>query len=206
VSRGRSASSPEVARYICAKSLGLLSREAVACPTIFTRGLPVAKAATKKRKSARAPKSRKGQTAKRNTSGLIPFAKGNPGKPKGAKNKFGVRLKEAILEAAERSGRDGKGKDGAVGYLVWLSRAEPAVFGRMLEKVMPLQIDVKDKTDKLTPAEAIERLRDRGLPIPESLNTLARQIGHAVSERQDEDYDAELNGEEEKPEDQEDAA
>jgi len=157
----------------------------------------VAKAAkSKKRQSARAPKSRKSQTAPRNTSGLVPFAKGNPGKPKGAKNKFGVKLKEAILEAAERSGRDGKGKDGAVGYLVWLSRSEPAVFGRMLEKVMPLQIDVKDKTDRLTPAEAIERLRERGLPVPSSLTSLAESVGRAVAERQDEDYEEELNGDE----------
>ena len=155
--------------------------------------MAIAAKKTKKRVSARAPKSRKAQ--KRNTSGLVPFGKGNPGKPKGAKNKFGVKLKEAILEAAERSGRDGKGKDGAVGYLVWLSRAEPAVFGRMLEKVMPLQIDVKDKTDnRYTPAEAIERLKERGLPVPQSLTTLAASVGRAVVERQDEDYEDELGG------------
>lgn len=145
----------------------------------------------------KAPKSRKGKKPG-NTSGLVPFKKGQPGlgRPKGVKNKFGVRLKEAILEAAERSGRDGKGKDGAVGYLVWLSRSEPAVFGRMLEKVMPLQVEVKDKTDKLTPMEAVERLKERGLPVPPSLNSLAQSVGRAVAERQDEDYDAELDGEE----------
>jgi hypothetical protein len=167
----------------------------------------VAKRVTKT-KRAKAPPSRKGKKP-RDTSGLVPFRKGERrvGRTKGTKNKFGVRLKEAILEAAERSGRDGKGKDGAVGYLVWLSRAEPAVFGRMLEKVMPLQIDVKDKTDRMSPQEAVDRLRERGLPVPDSLNSLAQSVGRAVAERQENDYDAELNGEDpEEPDEQEEAA
>lgn len=151
--------------------------------------------APKAAKAARAPVSRKGKKPK-NTSGLVPFAKGNSGRPKGVKNKFGVRLKEAILEAAEKSGRDGKGKDGAVGYLVWLSRAEPAVFGRMLEKVMPLQVEVADKTDRsLTASEAVARLEERNLPVPPALRSLAEGVAAAVHERQEADYDAELNGE-----------
>lgn len=118
------------------------------------------------------------------------------GRGKGTKNKFTYKLKEAILEAAELSGRNGKGKDGAVGYLVWLSRAEPAVFGRMLEKIMPMQLEVKDKTDRpMTAQEAVDRLKERGLPVPETLNSLARSVGAAVAERQEEDYEAELNGE-----------
>jgi hypothetical protein len=152
---------------------------------------------SKRRKSARNPKSRKEQQGARNTSGLVPFAKGNPGKPKGAKNKFGVKLKEAILEAAERSGRDGKGKDGAVGYLVWLSRSEPAVFGRMLEKVMPLQIDVKDTTKaQYTPEEAVRALEERGLPIPQSLADLAVNVAvhnHEAERDADEGSDEEFN-------------
>jgi hypothetical protein len=157
----------------------------------------VAKRVTKT-KRAKAPPSRKGKKP-RDTSGLVPFRKGERrvGRTKGTKNKFGVRLKEAILEAAERSGRDGKGKDGA----------EPAVFGRMLEKVMPLQIDVKDKTDRMSPQEAVDRLRERGLPVPDSLNSLAQSVGRAVAERQENDYDAELNGEDpEEPDEQEEAA
>jgi hypothetical protein len=138
------------------------------------------------------PKGRRG-----NPQNLVPFKKGQEGlgRPKGAKNKFGVRLKEAILAAAEASGRDGKGKDGAVGYLVWLSRAEPAVFGRMLEKVMPLQVDVHDKTDRtLSAQEAVDRLTERGLPVPPALRSLAEGVARAVHERQEEDYDDELDG------------
>lgn len=145
-------------------------------------------------KRVKAPKPQPKGNKGRNTSGLVKFAKGNPGKPKGAKNKFGVKLKEAILEAAEKSGRDGKGKDGAVGYLVWLSRAEPAVFGRMLEKVMPLQVEVKEPTTKMSAPEAVQALKDRGLPVPPALESLAKGVAVAVATRQDEDYEDELNG------------
>lgn len=152
--------------------------------------------AAKKRSKAKQPKSRKGLKG-RNTSGLVPWKKGQPGlgRPKGVKNKLGVLIKEAITEAIARSGRDGKGKDGAVGYFVWLSRAEPAVFGGLIGKVMPLQINVKDKTERMSPSEAIEHLKERGLPVPDSLNSLAATVGRAHAEREEEDYEAELNGE-----------
>lgn len=147
-----------------------------------------------KAKASKAPVDRRGTG--RNTTGLVPFAKGTGGRAKGTPNKFTTKLKDAILAAAEASGRNGKGKDGAIGYLVWLSRTEPAVFGRLLEKVMPLQIDVKDKTDRtMTAPEAVKRLEERGIPVPPALRSLAENVGIAVTERQDEDYEAELNGE-----------
>lgn len=163
----------------------------------------MAKSATKRKSTSKAPKAKSGRAKPtktgqhaRNISGLIPhqFGKGNPGKPKGAKNKFGVILKDAILQAAELSGRDGKGKDGAVGYLVWLSRAEPAVYGRMLEKVMPTQLEVKDTTKKTyTPAEAKAALEARGLPVPQSLTDLVvTEIVQRVEEEVDNDEFNEL--------------
>jgi hypothetical protein len=135
---------------------------------------------------------------------LVQFKKGERpvGRQKGSKNKLGVKLKDAIMQAAELSGQDGKGKNGATGYLVWLSRAEPAVFGRMLEKLLPLQLDVKDKTNvQLTPAEAVDQLKERGLPIPPSLLHLtATQVGEAVAMRREQDDDDELNHLEDEPE------
>jgi len=146
------------------------------------------------KKSLKAPHDRRTQKG-RNTTGLVSFAKGNPGRAKGIPNKFTMKLKDAIMEAAERSGKDGKGKDGAVGYLVWLSRNEPAVFGRMLEKAMPMQLEVKDKTDRtMNASEAVERLRERGLPVPEQLLSLAKAVGMAVAEAQERDDDAALDG------------
>lgn len=104
-----------------------------------------------------------------------PFARGNPGKPKGRLTTMKYRVKEALLEAAELSGEDGRGKNGMVGYFKWLSRAEPAVFGRMIEKVMPTQVEMNDRRTKLTPAEAADRLRARGIPVPPLLLELSAQ-------------------------------
>jgi hypothetical protein len=128
--------------------------------------------------------------------GLVPFKKGERrlGRQKGTPNKLGARIKQALEEALEASGRNGKGEGGAVGYFVWLSRSEPAVFGSLIGKILPMQLEVKDKTEKLTPQEAVERLQDRGLPVPPILMSLATQIGQAVQERQEEDYEDELNG------------
>jgi hypothetical protein len=157
-----------------------------------------AKAATKARtKTANEPKRPRPQKDhKRNTSGLVPWKKGNPGRKKGTPNKFTIVLKDAILQAAEKCGRDGKGKDGAVGYLVWLARTEPAVYGRMLEKVMPLQVEVKARDERrMTPQEAVENLKERGIPVPPSLANLAAAAAVHAQRQEDEDYEAELNGE-----------
>jgi hypothetical protein len=68
------------------------------------------------------------------------FGKGNPGKPKGAVSKTTKALKEAILEAAEKSGRDLKGKDGLVGYLQRVADEDVKAFSGLLGKVLPLQV------------------------------------------------------------------
>lgn len=95
------------------------------------------------------------------------------GREKGTPNKVTVLLKEAILTAAHKSGLDGRGLDGAIGYLQWLSRAEPAVFGRLLEKLLPYQLTGKDGgaiNITLETREALrQRMQERGLPIPPSL-------------------------------------
>lgn len=69
------------------------------------------------------------------------FGKGNRGKPKGAVNKVTKALREAVVEAAEKVGEDGKGKDGAVGYLVMLAKKEPKSFAGLLGRAMPLQVE-----------------------------------------------------------------
>lgn len=62
------------------------------------------------------------------------------GKPKGAVNKTTKVLREAILLAAELTGRDGKGKDGLVGYLRRVAQEDVKAFSSLLGKVLPLQI------------------------------------------------------------------
>jgi hypothetical protein len=62
------------------------------------------------------------------------------GRPAGAVNKTTKALKEAILEAAELSGRDAKGKDGLVGYLRRVADTDVKAFAGLLGKVLPLQV------------------------------------------------------------------
>lgn len=69
------------------------------------------------------------------------FGKGNPGKPKGAVSKTTKTLKEAILKAAELSGRDMKGKEGLVGYLRRVADEDVKAFSGLLGKVLPLQVE-----------------------------------------------------------------
>lgn len=106
------------------------------------------------------------------------FAKGDPrpegaGRKPGQQNKTTKLLKEAIIEAAEAEGRDGNGKQGLVGFLRTLSRREPAVFGRLMEKLLPYQLTGKDGSPMqmvhTTKDQVVERFKERGLPLPPSL-------------------------------------
>lgn len=104
------------------------------------------------------------------------FAKGHEkvgGREKGKPNKTTMLLKEAIIMAAECEGLDRRGKDGLVGYLRYLSRREPAVFGRLMEKLLPYQLTGKDGSPMqmvhTTKDQLVERFKERGLPMPPSL-------------------------------------
>lgn len=95
------------------------------------------------------------------------------GRTKGVKNRTSVLLKEAVILAAEMEGENQKGRDGLVGYLRVLARREPAIFGRLLEKLLPLQITGKDGAPMqmvhTSREQVLERFKERGLPIPQSL-------------------------------------
>lgn len=104
------------------------------------------------------------------------FVKGQEkkgGREKGTQNKTTVLLKEAILLAAQAEGSDRLGKDGLVGYLRTLARREPAVYGRLLEKLLPYQLTGKDGSPMQmvhrTKEQLVERFKERGLPLPQSL-------------------------------------
>ena len=98
------------------------------------------------------------------------------GREKGQKNRTTVLLKEAIIMAAAAEGLDTKGKDGLVGYLRRLSRREPAVFGRLMEKLLPYQLTGKDgspmQVTHTTKEQFIERFKERGLPLPLDLTAM----------------------------------
>lgn len=104
------------------------------------------------------------------------FVKGQEkkgGREKGTKNKVTVQMKEAILMAAELEGSDRKGKGGLVGFMRQLSRRNVVVYGRLLEKLLPYQLTGKDGSPMQvvhsTREQLIERMKERGLPLPPSL-------------------------------------
>ena len=104
------------------------------------------------------------------------FEKGHEkkgGREKGTKNKTTTLLKEAIIMAAECEGLDRHGKGGLVGFLRMLSRREPAVFGRLMEKLLPYQLTGKDGSPMqvvhTTKEQLLDRMKERGMPLPVSL-------------------------------------
>ncbi len=102
------------------------------------------------------------------------------GRPKGSPNKFSRDFREDILEAIERVGRDGKGKDGRVGYLMWLSRAEPKSYAILLRGITPAEIRATmTLKPMLTRDEALGEMRARGLPTEwiEHLTKVDDQLG-----------------------------
>lgn len=100
---------------------------------------------------------------------LVPGAGRPPGKP----NKVTRIVKEALLDAMDESGEDGKGKGGNVGYLKWLSRAEPVAFAALIARIIPQQLQATVGVEhsgtvqhRMTASELEQRLKDRGLPVP----------------------------------------
>ena len=62
------------------------------------------------------------------------------GRQAGVPNKTTGALKDAILQAAAKSGGDMKGKDGLIGYLKRVADEDVKAFSGLLGKVLPLQI------------------------------------------------------------------
>jgi hypothetical protein len=124
------------------------------------------------------------------------------GRKKGQRNRVTIELRHAILEAAALVGRDGRGADGLRGYLQNLAVREKKIFGRLLEKVLPMQLQVEDRTNpQYTAEEAVARLRERKLPVPSSLLALvgpqegATAIAHTLEDEEfDVDQDADADG------------
>lgn len=84
-------------------------------------------------------------------------------------------VREATIEAAERLGSDGKGKDGLVGYLIKMAVKRPDNFDTMLLRMIPLTLPNEgDKpggvAQEFRTVEEVRRaLKERSLPVPLSL-------------------------------------
>jgi len=95
------------------------------------------------------------------------------GRAKGQPNHLTKLLREAIPEAVERLGSDGRGKDGLVGWLMQTAKRYPEAYLKLLDRLLPIQISTEGSTAvKVTytnKVEIVARLKERGLPIPPSL-------------------------------------
>jgi hypothetical protein len=116
------------------------------------------------------------------------FAKGvpkpaNAGRARGKRNKTTILLKTAILRAGELVGRDGKGLNGLTGYIEMLARKHVPIYSKLLEKVLPMQLNMRDDTEPtrvLTIEEAVAQLQERGLPVPPPLMLLSTREQSAI--------------------------
>lgn len=63
------------------------------------------------------------------------------GRPVGANGKINKLIREAVLEAADNVGSDGKGKGGMVGYLEKRALDQPQAFMGLLGRAMPMQVE-----------------------------------------------------------------
>jgi hypothetical protein len=90
--------------------------------------------------------------------------KAKRGRPPGSVNKFTRDIREAVMEAAECLGRDGKGEAGLVGFLMWLAREDPKSFAMLMRAGMPAEIRATmTLKPMLTREEALAEMRARGL-------------------------------------------
>lgn len=113
------------------------------------------------------------------------------GRRLGTPNRVTTQLKHAVIEAAAMVGYDGQGHQGLHGYLARLALREPAVFARLLEKLIPMQLQGhldNNVTHKYETVDALARaLRERGLPAPPKLidMTPARPTAGSMEELAD---------------------
>jgi hypothetical protein len=115
--------------------------------------------------------------------------KSKRGRPKGSLNKFSRNLQEALLEATERLGRDGKGEGGAVGYLMWLGRKDPKSYAMLLRGLLPAEVKATVTVKPLlTPEEALAEMRSRGVPV-ELIEHLTKVDGELGPDDEPNPYD-----------------
>jgi hypothetical protein len=91
------------------------------------------------------------------------------GRKPGTPNVLTRELTEAVIQAAERVGRDLKGADGLTGYLMRVGRKDTKAFGSLLRAVLPLRIDLETEIEGERPwtLEDYEaHFSRRRLPLP----------------------------------------
>jgi hypothetical protein len=120
--------------------------------------------------------TREGMEAVPNDDRRTQFAKlrkKTGGRAKGTPNKSSAEMKAIMLAAMDMVGSDGQGTDGAIGYLAMIAWENRDIFGRMIEKLLPFVLTGKDggpvQLQYSNKADVVQRMKERGLPIPKSL-------------------------------------
>ena len=134
---------------------------------------------------------------KRPRGGNPDFQKGmkkRGGRQKGTPNATTKLLKDAIQTAMELAGSDGRGLDGAAGYLAWMARKHPQVFGRLLERLLPYQLTGAGggpiQAEYTSKKEILLRFQERGLPLPSLLEPPTYQPPADLDEAEYEEIEA----------------
>jgi hypothetical protein len=97
------------------------------------------------------------------------FKKGHKklgGRMKGTPNRFNRDLLQAIVQAAEQVGSDGKGKDGVDGYLQMLAGKKAAYFVGLLRQAVQKQVPTTEPENEVvysTEQDFRQALLDRGV-------------------------------------------
>lgn len=98
------------------------------------------------------------------------------GRQKGTPNKTTAEMKAIMIAAMDMVGSDGKGTDGAIGYLAMIAWENREVFGKLLERMFPFVLTGKDggpvQLEYRSKADVVQRMKERGLPIPPTLMQL----------------------------------
>jgi hypothetical protein len=65
------------------------------------------------------------------------------GRPRGAQNYFTRNVKEALIEALNEFGRDGKGKDGMKGFFMRMCELKPELIMTTVRAITPMYVRVE---------------------------------------------------------------
>jgi hypothetical protein len=99
----------------------------------------------------------------------------------GVHNRLTRDLKRGIIDAAERYGSDGKGKDGLTGYLFHLAGKHPKAFAGLLGKILPMQVSGANVGQFIAQVNIISVPADNFLSAEDVTRLAAPAIEHAAS-------------------------
>jgi hypothetical protein len=102
---------------------------------------------------------------KSNGTTFRPGRKKTGGRKKGSANKLTREISEAILEAGERVGYDGKGRGGLTGLLQRLAMTHPPAYASLLGRLLPMKFNAAMNVSIRSKEDVIRELKQRHIPV-----------------------------------------